>query len=243
MVMVKFCPECGSKLVSETSKFCDKCGAALPSVSLVPPIGQTPVQKQGPTIVVPKKNRSALEWIAIICGGFILLVGVAAFIAGMSHGLSPTSSHSLSITDIKNQAQNITYDNLVRNNENYIGKTVYFRGVVSQVFPQSEDNYDLVLSTSGIFTYDGSRLYIHYKGSRFLEGDTIDVWGKVDGLTTMTSVLGAETTIPEISALHVEMVAYPSSSSSTSSIVTTGTLTPTQNGWFYDPETGSYKKA
>jgi hypothetical protein len=25
--MVKFCPECGNPLASETSKFCDKCGA------------------------------------------------------------------------------------------------------------------------------------------------------------------------------------------------------------------------
>jgi hypothetical protein len=33
MAMVKFCPECGSQLVNETSKFCDKCGSSTDGVS------------------------------------------------------------------------------------------------------------------------------------------------------------------------------------------------------------------
>jgi hypothetical protein len=84
---------------------------------------------------------------------------------------------------------------------------VYFRGDIRQVFPTSGDNYDLILDTSGHYSFVEGRLYVtNYKGSRFLVGDTIDVWGKVDGLSTGTSVLGAPSTIPKLTALHAELV-------------------------------------
>jgi uncharacterized Zn finger protein (UPF0148 family) len=41
-----------------------------------------------------KKKRSTLEWIAICCGGVILLVIVASFIAGMYQGVTSSSSSS-----------------------------------------------------------------------------------------------------------------------------------------------------
>jgi|SRR5208337_3894108 len=44
-----------------------------------------------------KEKRSALEWIAICCGGAILLVIVAAFIAGMYQGVTSSSSSTDSV--------------------------------------------------------------------------------------------------------------------------------------------------
>jgi hypothetical protein len=108
--MVKFCPECGNPLASETSKFCDKCGAKFPFTSPdvgslesqpahsrwdVPPVSsdpstiQTPApQPQGPTIQTPAKKRSMGEWYIIIGGGIILLIFLSAFVAGMFSGIS-----------------------------------------------------------------------------------------------------------------------------------------------------------
>src|SRR5208337_2918012 len=51
------------------------------------------IPEQQGTKSTPKK-RSPLEWIAICCGGAILLVIVAAFIAGMYQGVSSTPSSS-----------------------------------------------------------------------------------------------------------------------------------------------------
>jgi hypothetical protein len=117
-----------------------------------------------------------------------------------------TPTPTMSIEQIKNNAIKITYDDLFRNNENYIGKTVVFRGKISQVFPPSDDYYDLILDTSPDSQIE-SRIYIsNYKGSRFLEGDTVNVWGTVDGLVTLKSVLGEESSIPELNALQIDLI-------------------------------------
>lgn len=246
--MVKFCPKCGNRIELEDSQFCNKCGAKLPITSpevqqpvarpataqkpsyptYIPPVNssttsvQTPApQSQGPTAEITTKKRTVVEWIAIVCGGIILLVFLSAFIAGMLSGMSgtstapspnnpfstPTPTPTPSIEQIKNDAQTITYDDLARYNEKYIGKMVYFRGKIRQVFPQSGDYYDLIIDTSGIYSLVEGRIYVsNYKGSRFLEGDTIDVWGKVNGLVTLKSVLGAESDLPKLTTLHAELV-------------------------------------
>jgi hypothetical protein len=263
--MAKFCPDCGNPLGNETSKFCDKCGAKIPINSpnehssviqshpstYIPPVGsgssgQIPAQQQGPTIAVPKKSRSTLEWIAIIFGGFILLVVITAFVAGMAQGVSSSNAApTLSVTEIKSQAQLIPYSNLMRQSDDYSNSLVYFRGKVAQVQNSYGNNYVLRIDTKQdpFVGYYGDTIWVDYTGDRLLEDDIIDVWGRFRGLKTYTAVLGNDITIPEINALHVEIVKeYTSSSSATSGVVTTVTPTPTKTGWVYDPETGSYKK-
>src|SRR5208337_5427561 len=120
MEMAKFCPECGSPLI-ESSKFCTNCGAKIPVISTdertsvaqsetaqqpthpswyIPPVTKESATNQIPeqqgTKSTPKK-RSPLEWIAICCGGAILLVIVAAFIAGMYQGVTSSSSSTDSV--------------------------------------------------------------------------------------------------------------------------------------------------
>jgi len=110
--MPKFCPECANPIVENNMPFCPKCGAKLPITSsepqppanqplsvqqppqpswYIPPSNsastsvQTPAsQSRDPTTESTTKRRSLGEWIAIICGGIILLVILSAFIAGMS---------------------------------------------------------------------------------------------------------------------------------------------------------------
>ena len=138
----------------------------------------------------------------IVLMSFLIIFSVG--IAGCS---SKAPSPTLTVAEIKSQAQTITYDDLFRNNENYIGKIVYLRGRTTQVFPGSGNKYDLILDTSGLYSFTEGRIYVSdYQGSRFLEGDTIDVWGEVNGLVTLKSVLGKESSFPKITALHAELV-------------------------------------
>lgn len=106
--MSKFCPECAHPITDSNASFCPKCGAKLPLTpsGMQPPVTQQPAVQQPayPSYIPPVSKepskptvkRSALEWIAIGCGGIILLVIVSAFIAGMISGISGASSTSSS---------------------------------------------------------------------------------------------------------------------------------------------------
>jgi hypothetical protein len=98
--MVKFCPDCGAAVKSSESRFCSICGAPLPADSTNKtqlsdkseiPSTQTPLQNPESPIK-GKKKRSALEWVAIILGGIILIFFLIAFIAGMMANLTSGSS-------------------------------------------------------------------------------------------------------------------------------------------------------
>ena len=114
--MVKFCTECAHPIIDGNMPFCPKCGAKLPINSPeVQPLANQPSavqqppqpswyispanssstsvqtlapQSRDPTTENTTKKRSLGEWIAIICGGIILLVILSAFIAGMFSGMS-----------------------------------------------------------------------------------------------------------------------------------------------------------
>jgi len=138
------------------------------------------------------------------------------------------------ILQIKRNAQNIAYDDLFRYNEKYIGNTVYFRGKIVQITPisgGSGDEYGFRVATkeSQNYGYSDDIIFVYYKGPRYLEGDTIDLWGKVSGLQTYTAVLGNVVTIPELQALYVELV---SKASEKSAIGIATTSTPAQTGIF-----------
>lgn len=96
----------------------------------------------------------------------------------------------------------------MRNPENFKNKIVYFRGEIDQVQNVYGDKYMLRISTKqSTFSemYLEDTLYVNYEGTRLLEGDIVDLWGRSVGLKTYTAVLGNEITIPEIDALHIEI--------------------------------------
>jgi hypothetical protein len=118
--IAKFCPECGSPINDSKAIFCQKCRTKLPVTSpesQTPKNQPFAVQQPQPVVDIPPvitvpvktsvqrplqqiqdritgsttKGRSTLEWIAIICGGFILLVVITAFLAGMASVSTPNS--------------------------------------------------------------------------------------------------------------------------------------------------------
>ena len=120
-------------------------------------------------------------------------------------GVKSTIDH---IDAIKTNAKNVSYDDLFRYNENYIGKTVYYRGKIIQIILDDGNNYEFRVATkkSEYSGYSDDVLFVNCQGPRFLEGDIIDLWGQVEGLETYSAVLGHQVTIPKVTALHTELV-------------------------------------
>jgi len=59
---------------------------------------------------------------------------------------------------------------------------------------------------SEYFGYIDDVIWVNYNGPRFLEGDIVDVYSRVKGLKTYTSIFGLQVTVPEVDSLHVELV-------------------------------------
>jgi len=113
---------------------------------------------------------------------------------------------SLSLEEVKKVAVELSYDELLRNNENYIGKIVHYKGEVNQAIEGSGNNYYLrIYVTKGEYGLWNDDVFVNYQGKRILENDIIDIWGEVRGIKNYTTVLGASRSIPEIDAFYIEM--------------------------------------
>jgi len=154
-------------------------------------------------------NRSKWPW---ILAGFVFFVILLIVIGGERKKIEPAQIlqevPKMSIEEIKNTAlKDLNYDELLRNNEKYIGKIVYYRGQTTQVTEVGRDRYILrVYVTKDEYGLWDDDIWVNYEGKRVLEEDIIDLWGEVKGIKKYTTVLGASRSIPEINALLVEVV-------------------------------------
>ncbi|MCZ7398914.1 MAG: hypothetical protein O8C62_04415 [Candidatus Methanoperedens sp.] len=114
---------------------------------------------------------------------------------------TPTPTVTKSIEQIKKEVVTTSYDDLMRNNEDYIGKTVFFRVNVVQVNEISNNNYVLIVATNNL-----ELLWVNYKGKRVLIGDVVDIWGEVKGLKTYIATYGGTLTVPQLYSLNLELV-------------------------------------
>ena len=99
----------------------------------------------------------------------------------------------------------ITYSQLSRTPDDYIGEKVKFSGKVLQV---SEGLFSNMIRLGVDGSYDNV-LYLTVPTGitekRILEDDYITIYGVSEGITTYTTVLGASISIPEISVDKVDM--------------------------------------
>lgn len=136
---------------------------------------------------------------------FFVIIIIAAI--GFDAQEERLSQPSLSPAEIKAKSlKGISYDDLMRNNENYVNEFVYFKGKVLQVQNVYGDIYALRVGiTEKTFFYDDP-IYANYAGPRILEDDIVEFWGVVKGLKEYTAVLGNEVTIPEIDVQILNVV-------------------------------------
>ena len=92
----------------------------------------------------------------------------------------------------------ITYDQLARTPDNYIGELVKFRGKVIQVV---EDDAEINIRLAVNNNFDDI-LFCGYSpdivSSRILENDTITIYGESLGLYSYESTFGVQITIPAV---------------------------------------------
>jgi hypothetical protein len=210
-----FCNSCGAENPDDV-KFCSNCGAALKSISdETAAIFEMNRKREIPA--EPKKRGFlnligwAIKWMIISVVSLFILAIFVGFFFGSSDPDKPgqTSEITLTIDEIKEKSIIVSYDELMRHNENYIGEIVHYEVEVVQVHEKwGEDEYILLCKVSSNDPYDFSmdNFYIDYEGERLLEDDLIEIWATVDGLKTYTTVLGAKKTVPELTAKHVELI-------------------------------------
>ncbi len=116
----------------------------------------------------------------------------------------PKEVKQLTPEEVKAKAIQVSYDDLMRNNENYTGKIVHYKGQVVQVLHVSGDTYALRVGLDMPFPKD--IVWMNYAGKRVLEGDIIEFWGTVKGLKEYKSLLGEPITIPEIESSILDVV-------------------------------------
>lgn len=113
----------------------------------------------------------------------------------------------------KNNYKEISYNDLSRNPENYKYECIHFKGKVIQVMEDTEKNkaqvrmYTKLTDYSYIENYydDDAILidiYDYDSNNRLLEDDIIDVNGIYGGIVTYESVIGANVSVPSMTAME-----------------------------------------
>ena len=163
-------------------------------------------------LVVSAIRRKRLKpWVITTGVGLIVLIIGAATAPSPERGITvvtkPTPTPIESPEDFKTSAKtDLSYDELARNTESYIGQRVYYRGKVVQVVEQGGDKAVLRVNvTEKEYGWWDDTVWVNYKGPRVLEDDIVKFWGIIEGRRKYRAVLGNEVVIPEITAKYLEI--------------------------------------
>lgn len=202
-----FCGKCGAKL-DPNNNFCPKCGTSTLSES---PNRETIRERP---IKSKKKGRSKKKKLGIGFGVIVLLffVLVAIGSSGSESNEKTLKNPDLTPSQIKDRAiHGVEFDDLMRNNEKYVGNILYLEGKIIQATNRYGDTYALRVSITeeelGFgTTFYTDPIYVNYAGDRILEDDIVGIYGRVVGIKEYTSVLGTPIALPEVDSLLLEVI-------------------------------------
>ena len=209
-----FCSSCG-EIIKKLAEICPKCGVRLkdapdskkdsgkpsPFWKVIWIIGSLLIPLVGLIVGIKyffTKNRRRYGCLLFCLGVISVIMWPAITASGSGTDESRFSEPTMAPEEIKAQAVDIEYDPLYRNIETHTGKIVHLRGKAVQVVIKGGDRYDLRLAMDDDY---GQIVWVTYRGERVLEDDTVEVWGRVNGLHSYKSIFGATITIPEINSL------------------------------------------
>lgn len=140
----------------------------------------------------------------------IIVVLFVFILIGASGGTSKPSEkyRNISTEEVKqNAVDNLSYEELFRNNSQYVGKIVHYVGKIIQAQEDSSNSYTMRVNVTekkyGLWEDD---IFLNYQGNRVLEDEIVEFWGEVKGVKKYTTVLGASRSIPEIAVLRLEVL-------------------------------------
>lgn len=105
-------------------------------------------------------------------------------------------------TTIRENAEQIAYDELYRDVESYAGDPVTYDGTVVQNL-EADTHFTFLIALNN----DPSQLvYVSWTGGRFIENDTVRIWGEVLGIEIYQTGAGSERSVPAISIADMELL-------------------------------------
>lgn len=116
-----------------------------------------------------------------------------------------TTEAILTEEEYKGLCEKFEYKDIARNPKEYENKNVIVTGKVIQVSEGWFNTVRLRVATKG---YTDDVYLITYKqveSNRILEEDRVTIWGKCTGVTTYTSVLGDNITVPSVEMKYYEI--------------------------------------
>jgi hypothetical protein len=120
---------------------------------------------------------------------------------------SPKPAPTPTFEELNSSSDQVSYDDLFRNNESHVGKQVWYEAKVIQVVEGRGDDYQLRANvTRGDYSWD-DMVFLYYSGPRVLEDDVIEFVGMVEELKTYKAVFGQPITIPAIRVITSRLVA------------------------------------
>lgn len=215
------CPNCKKEL-SFGVQFCSECGMNL----------NAPIKKQ-------KKSVTKKWWFWVIVAiAVIAFIGIAG---GGDSADTPADSdnvveqndaetttkaqetttekiteattvvQSLSEDEYKSVCQSVSYKDIARMPDDYVGMDVVFSGEVIQVMESSwSDTITYRINvTKDEYGFWEDTVYVTYvlpEGApRILEDDIVKFYGICQGTYTYESVMGSNVTIPSVDALYIDI--------------------------------------
>lgn len=160
--------------------------------------------------------RKLIKGCLILIGGIIVIFGILLLLVPTPEGeyaAGPTPTPTLTVSQVKERARDdISYDDLARYTERYVGEYVFYRGEVNQVIEHSDANISLRVNvTKGDFGFWSDTIYVDWnrrpQETRVLANDIVLVWGQVIGRKEYTAIFGQQVILPHIGAATVEVEA------------------------------------
>lgn len=117
---------------------------------------------------------------------------------------------SMSEEEYKAGCESISYIDIARNPNNYVGRKAVFKGKVIQVQEYGKDIVLRVNVTKGEYNIWDDTIYVDYQRkddneSRVLTDDIITMYGEVKGIKSYTTVLGNKISIPHLDVEYIEI--------------------------------------
>ena len=219
-----YCWKCG-KSIPVNSKFCLDCGSNIKNLEVKQKKSAQKIRKE----IIEKefnikneikhddknsgKKRNWKKKIGIGFGVIIVLFFGLVILSSIASETTEIQlkNPELSPQEIQKQAIfGISFDQLMRDNGQYVDKILFLEGEVIQARNVSGDKYVLRISITrdnlGFSTiYYSDPVWVNYAGKRILEGDKVQFYGQVQGIKEYRAILGNSVEIPELNSLILEV--------------------------------------